>query len=179
MLINIILIIVVIISGWFLVKYNLFIRKSNKIKESEAQIDVLLNQRFDLIPNIIECVKGYTKHESSTLKKLTDLRTSYNKNEFSIEETEKVDKNFNNIMLLAEAYPDLKANTQFLDLQNTLKEIENKLSYARSNYNNVVTSYNNLVESIPSNIIAKIFVFEKKELFKLDIDKKEDIKIKF
>ena len=179
MLINIILIIVVIISEWFLVKYNLFIRKSNKIKESEAQIDVLLNQRFDLIPNIIECVKGYTKHESSTLKELTDLRTSYNKNEFSIEETEKVDKNFNNIMLLAEAYPDLKANTQFLDLQNTLKEIENKLSYARSNYNNVVTSYNNLVESVPSNIIAKIFVFEKKELFKLDIDKKEDIKIKF
>lgn len=179
MLINIILIIVVIISGWFLVKYNLFIRKSNKIKESEAQIDVLLNQRFDLIPNIIECVKGYTKHESSTLKKLTDLRTSYNKNEFSIEETEKVDKNFNNIMLLAEAYPDLKANTQFLDLQNTLKEIENKLSYARSNYNNVVTSYNNLVESVPSNIIAKMFAFEKKELFKLDIDKKEDIKIKF
>lgn len=179
MLINIILIIVVIISGWFLVKYNLFIRKSNKIKESEAQIDVLLNQRFDLIPNIIECVKGYTKHESSTLKKLTDLRTSYNKNEFSIEETEKVDKNFNNIMLLVEAYPDLKANTQFLDLQNTLKEIENKLSYARSNYNNVVTSYNNLVESVPSNIIAKMFAFEKKELFKLDIDKKEDIKIKF
>lgn len=179
MLINIILIVVVIISGWFLVEYNLFIRKSNKIKESEAQIDVLLNQRFDLIPNIIECVKGYTKHESSTLKELTDLRTSYNKNEFSIEETEKVDKNFNNIMLLAEAYPDLKANTQFLDLQNTLKEIENKLSYARSNYNNVVTSYNNLVESVPSNIIAKMFVFEKKELFKLDIDKKEDIKIKF
>lgn len=179
MLINIILIIVVIISGLFLVEYNLFIRKSNKIKESEAQIDVLLNQRFDLIPNIIECVKGYTKHESSTLKELTDLRTSYNKNEFSIEETEKVDKNFNNIMLLAEAYPDLKANTQFLDLQNTLKEIENKLSYARSNYNNVVTSYNNLVESVPSNIIAKIFVFEKKELFKLDVDKKEDIKIKF
>ena len=106
MLINIILIIVVIISGWFLVEYNLFIRKSNKIKESEAQIDVLLNQRFDLIPNIIECVKGYTKHESSTLKELTDLRTSYNKNEFSIGETEKVDKNFNNIMLLAEAYPE-------------------------------------------------------------------------
>lgn len=90
------------------------------------------------------------------------MRTSYNKNEFSIEETEKVNKNFNNIMLLAEVYPDLKANTQFLELQNTLKEMENKLSYARSSYNYVVTSYNNLVESVPSNIIAKIFVFEKK-----------------
>lgn len=179
MIINICLIIVIIITGILLIDYNRFVRKNNKVKERQSHIDVLLNQRFDLIPNIIECVKGYTKHESSTLKELTNLRTSYNKNEFSIEETEKVDKNFNNIMFLVEAYPDLKANTQFLDLQNTLKEIENKLSYARSNYNNVVTSYNNLVESVPSNIIAKMFVFEKKELFKLDIDKKEDIKIKF
>ena len=97
----------------------------------------------------------------------------------SIEETEKVDKNFNNIMFLVEAYPDLKANTQFLDLQNTLKEIENKLSYARSNYNNVVTSYNNLVESVPSNIIAKIFIFSKKKLFEIEDKEKENNKLDF
>ena len=148
MLINIILIVVVIISGWFLIEYNLFIRKSNKIKESEAQIDVLLNQRFDLIPNIIECVKGYTKHESSTLKELTDLRTSYNKNEFSIEETEKVDKNFNNIMFLVEAYPDLKANTNFLQMQDELKETENKIASARQFYNDVVLQYNNKIQML-------------------------------
>ena len=179
MLINIILIIIVIISGLFLVEYNRFIRNNNKIKERESQIDVLLNQRFDLIPNIVECVKGYAKHESSTLKELTSLRSSYNKDNFDVKDAEKADKDFNKVMLLAEAYPDLKANTQFIELQNTLREIENKLSYARSSYNDVVTNYNNLVESVPSNIIAKIFAFEKKELFKLDNDKKENIKIDF
>ena len=179
MLINIILIVVVIISGWFLIEYNLFIRKSNKIKESEAQIDVLLNQRFDLIPNIIECVKGYTKHESSTLKELTDLRTSYNKNEFSIGETEKVDKNFNNIMLLVEAYPDLKANENFISLQADLKETEDKVSYARQFYNDTVLTYNNLREQFPSNIIANMFKFGKIDFFKTDEKDKEAPQVKF
>ena len=179
MLINIILLIIVIITGMIIGTYNKFIRKNNRVKEKESQIDVLLNQRFDLIPNIVECVKGYAKHESSTLEELTSLRSSYNNHGFSIEETESIDKKFNNVMMLAESYPDLKANTQFLSLQNNLNEIENKLSYARSNYNNAVTSYNNLVESVPSNIIAKIFVFEKKELFKLENDKRENIKVDF
>ena len=179
MLINIILLIIVIITGMIITNYNKFIRKNNRIKEKESQIDVLLNQRFDLIPNIVECVKGYAKHESSTFEELTSLRASYNNHGFSIEETESIDKKFNNVMMLAESYPDLKANTQFLSLQNNLNEIENKLSYARSNYNNAVTSYNNLVESVPSNIIAKIFAFEKKELFKLENDKRENIKVDF
>ena len=179
MLINILLIIVIIISGMIIGTYNKFIRKNNRVKEKESQIDVLLNQRFDLIPNLVDCVKGYAKHESSTLEELTSLRSSYNNHGFSIEETENIDKKFNNIMMLAESYPDLKANTQFLSLQNNLNEIENKLSYARSNYNNAVTSYNNLVESVPSNIIAKIFAFEKKELFKLEDNKKENVKVDF
>ena len=179
MLINILLIIVIILSGMIIGTYNKFIRKNNRVKEKESQIDVLLNQRFDLIPNIVECVKGYAKHESSTLEELTSLRSSYDNHGFSIEETESIDKKFNNVMMLAESYPDLKANTQFLSLQNNLNEIENKLSYARSNYNNAVTSYNNLVESVPSNIIAKIFAFEKKELFKLEDNKRENIKVDF
>ena len=179
MLINIILLIIVIITGMIITNYNKFIRKNNRVKEKESQIDVLLNQRFDLIPNIVECVKGYAKHESSTLEELTSLRSSYNNHGFSIEETESIDKKFNNVMMLAESYPDLKANTQFLSLQNNLNEIENKLSYARSNYNSAVTSYNNLVESVPSNIIAKIFAFEKKELFKLEDNKKENVKVDF
>lgn len=179
MLINILLIIVIILSGMIIGTYNKFIRKNNRVKEKKSQIDVLLNQRFDLIPNIVECVKGYAKHESSTLEELTSLRSSYNNHGFSIEETESIDKKFNNVMMLAESYPDLKANTQFLSLQNNLNEIENKLSYARLNYNNAVTSYNNLVESVPSNIIAKIFAFEKKELFKLEDNKKENVKVDF
>lgn len=177
MLINICLIVVIIITGSMIKTYNKFIKKGNKVKEATSGIDVLLNQRFDLIPNIVETVKGYTKHESKTLEDLTKLRSSYNNHGFSIEETENIDKKFNNIMMLAESYPDLKANSEFLSLQDTLQDIEDKLVYARTNYNNAVTSYNNLVESVPSNIIAKIFAFEKQELFKLEDSKKENIKI--
>lgn len=93
MIINICLIIVIIITGILLIDYNRFVRKNNRVKERQSHIDVLLNQRFDLIPNIVETVKGYAKHESSTLEELVNLRSSYNNKEFSIEETEKVDKN--------------------------------------------------------------------------------------
>jgi len=179
MIINICLIIVIIITGILLIDYNRFVRKNNKVKERQSQIDVLLNQRFDLIPNIVETVKGYAKHESSTLEELVNLRSSYNNKGFSIEETEKVDKKFNNIMMLAESYPDLKANTQFLSLQNSLNDIENKLNYARTSYNDAVTSYNNLVESVPSNVVAKMFSFERKELFKIDEEKKANVKVNF
>ena len=179
MIINICLIIVIIITGILLIDYNRFVRKNNKVKERQSHTDVLLNQRFDLIPNIVETVKGYAKHESSTLEELVNLRSSYNNKGFSIEETEKVDKKFNNIMMLAESYPDLKANTQFLSLQNSLNDIENKLNYARTSYNNAVTSYNNLVESVPSNIIAKMFSFKRKELFKIDEEKRNNVKVNF
>lgn len=179
MIINICLIIVIIITGILLIDYNRFVRKNNKVKERQSQIDVLLNQRFDLIPNIVETVKGYAKHEKGTLEELVNLRSSYNNKGFSIEETEKVDKKFNNIMMLAESYPDLKANTQFLGLQNSLNDIENKLNYARTSYNDAVTSYNNLVESVPSNIIAKMFSFKRKELFKIDEEKRNNVKVNF
>lgn len=179
MIINICLIIVIIITGILLIDYNRFIKKNNKVKERQSQIDVLLNQRFDLIPNLVETVKGYAKHESGTLQEVVNLRSSYNNHGFSIDETEKVDKKINNIMMLAESYPDLKANSQFLSLQDDLNNIEEKLNYARTSYNNAVTSYNNLVESVPSNIIAKIFSFKRKELFKIDEEKRNNIKVNF
>ena len=179
MAINICLIIVVIITGMLLSSYNRFVRANNRVSESESAIDVLLNQRFDLLPNIIETVKGYTKHESGTLEELVKLRSSYNNDGFSIDETEKINKKFGSIIALAENYPELKANSQFMSLQSTLSDIENKLNSARLFYNNAVTRYNNMVESIPSNIVAKIFGFNKKELFKLDDSKKENIKVSF
>lgn len=179
MIINICLIIVIIITGILLIDYNRFVRKNNKVKERQSHIDVLLNQRFDLIPNIVETVKGYAKHEKGTLEELVNLRSSYNNKGFSIKETEEVDKKFNNIMMLAESYPDLKANTQFLSLQNSLNDIENKLNYARTSYNDAVTSYNNLVESVPSNVVAKMFSFKRKELFKIDEEKKANVKVNF
>lgn len=179
MIINICLIIVIIITGILLIDYNRFVRKNNKVKERQSHIDVLLNQRFDLIPNLVETVKGYAKHESATLQEVVNLRSSYNNHGFSIDETEKIDKKINNIMMLAESYPDLKANSQFLSLQKDLNDIENKLNYARTSYNNAVTSYNNLVESVPSNVVAKMFSFERKELFKIDDEKRNNVKVNF
>ena len=108
-----------------------------------------------------------------------NARRFYQNNGFSTKETEKIDNQINNLMAIAESYPDLKANADFLNLQSNLNEIENKLSYARSNYNNAVTSYNNLVESVPSNIIAKIFAFSKKKLFEIEDKEKENNKLEF
>lgn len=179
MLINVILIIIVIITGFILVSYNSFIRSNNRVKQRESAIDVLLNQRFELLPNLIETVKGYSKHESSTFENLSKLRSSYNNSNFSVDETNKIDKEFGRLFAIAESYPELKANTNFLDLQSNLTEIENKLNTARMRYNDAVTSFNNKVESVPSNIIAKIFGFTQKDLFKIEDSKKESIKVDF
>ncbi len=177
MLINIILFIVIILSGYLIVTYNKFVRANNYVKQKASSIDVLLNQRFELLPNLIETVKGYSKHETSTFEKLTKLRSTYNNSDFSVNQTNKIDKEFVKLFALVESYPELKANENFLDLQASLKEIENKLSIARMNYNDATTYYNNKVESVPSNIVAKIFRFEHKDLFTIDDSKKENIKV--
>jgi len=177
MIINIVLFIVMILTGCVLINYNRFIRTNNRVKETESQIDILLKKRFDLLPNLIECVKGYTKHENETLTDLTKMRSNYDKSDFSIDETEKIDKKFGKILAIAEAYPDLKASEQFLNLQDNLLKIEDELNESRLYYNRIVTHYNNLVEVIPSNIVAKMFSFEKKELFKVDDTNKENVKV--
>ena len=177
MLINICLIVVIIITGSVLANYNRFIRLNNKVKEKESKIDILLNQRFDLIPNLVECVKGYTKHEGGTFENLARLRSSYNNNGFNINEAEKINNEFGKLMAIVENYPELKASSQFMNLQANLRQIEDKLNYARIEYNNMVTRFNNLVEQIPSNIVAKIFNFETKELFKIEEEKKENIRV--
>ncbi len=177
MIINICLVIVIILTLVMIAGYNRFIRSNNAIKESTSAIDVLLKQRFDLLPNIIECVKGYAKHEKTTLEELVKLRNNYNSNGFSVSEAEEIDKKFVSIMALSENYPELKANEQFLSLQNSLVEIENGINEARLSYNRRVTRFNNLVESVPSNIVAKIFGFEKQELFKANEEEKQNIKV--
>ena len=177
MLINIILFIIVIITASLIAMYNNFIKANNMVKQKSSAIDVLLNQRFELLPNLIETVKGYSKHESSTFENLAKLRNTYNNSNFSVNQTNKIDKEFVKLLAITENYPELKANSNFLDLQANLKEIENKLSIARMNYNDATTYYNNKVESVPSNIVAKIFGFEQKELFTLDDSKKENVKV--
>ena len=177
-MIDIGLIIVIVVISIILIIYNNLVRQKNNVKKAESGIDIALKQRFDLIPNLVECVKGYSEHESTTLEEIVEQRTAYNNNgELDIKEAEKINKNLNHIIAVAESYPDLKASEQYGNLQQSLARIEEKLQYARNIYNNEVTKYNNSIETVPSNLIAKIFAFEKAELFRIDEDIRDNIEI--
>lgn len=170
----VLLIVIFIILG----KYNSLIKLQNRVKKAKANIEIYLNKRFELIPNIVESVKGYTKHEGSTLENIVSLRNQYNSNQnMSMNEAGKMNDQLNRYLAIVENYPDLKANTQFISLQNQLREIEDELEYSRRIYNDEVTRYNTLIETVPSNIVANIFAFKKAELFQIEEHKKENIKI--
>ena len=178
MIINICLMIVIVLIVLVLGYYNKLVKQKNHVKQAESGIDIVLKQRFDLIPNIVECVKGYSKYESETLEDLVEARTSYNKKDgLDIKQAEIINDKVNRLLAVAESYPELKSNEQYLNLQNRLSEIEDKLQYARSTYNSAVTKYNTSIETIPCNIVAKMFVFEKYELFKIEDDTRENINV--
>ena len=169
-------IIVAIIIIYFLAKYNKLVKLKNSVKQSESGIDVYLNQRFDLIPNLVECVKGYAKHEEEIFENITKLRTEY-MNHKNIKDAEKLNNNINNILAVAEGYPGLKASEQFLNLQKNLVKMESQLQAARRIYNNDVTKYNTEIQSVPTNVIAGIFRFKKLDLFQIEEYKRENIDI--
>ena len=178
----IILGIVVVLAMFIISTYNNLVVLRNRAKDQWAQVDVQLKTRFDLIPNLVETVKGYAKHESETLEKVIAARNNYANAKTDAEKLEaskEMSRGVMNIMALAEAYPDLKANTNFVDLQNQLKEVEEKISYARQFYNDSVLMYNNKVEMIPSNIVASIFGFKKSEFFEADEKERENVQVKF
>ena len=172
----IILIILSIIIITILSIYNVLIKLKNHVNQSKSGIDVYLNQRFDLIPNLVECVKAYSKHENEVFENIVELRNSYNKTK-NLNDGSKLNNNLNKILLIAEEYPELKASEQFLNLQKNLTKIESQLQAARRIYNNDVTKYNTKIESIPSNIVAKLFGFKPFELFQIEDYKKENINI--
>ena len=179
----IVLIIIVAIIAVVISIYNSLVQSRNKVKNSWSQIEVQLQRRFDLIPNLVETVKGYMKHEEETLTKVTELRTSWAKAS-SINEKAELDNKLSDvlktIMAVSENYPDLKANQGFLQLQQELKETENKISYSRQFYNDSVTIYNTKVETIPTNIVASLFGFKTEELFKVDSEEaKQNVKVNF
>lgn len=178
MVINVCLIVVIIVTSAIILLYNRLVKAKNSVKKAEAGIDVVLKQRFDMIPNLVECVKGYSTHESETLEQVVAKRAAYNNNsEMDIKEAEELNRSINRIMAVAESYPDLKANSQYLNLQEKLSRIEEKLQYARSIYNNEVTKYNNLIETVPSSLVAKIFAFERSDLFSIDDGDRENVVI--
>lgn len=174
----VILFIVLVILLSVLKMYNDFIKLKNKIKQSESGIDVYLNQRFDLIPNLVECVKLYTKYETETLDKIVELRNSYNQNNgLDFEKATELNNNINKILVVAENYPELKSSEQYLNLQKNLSKVESQLQAARRIYNNDVTNYNTKIDTVPANIIAAIFGFKKADLFQIEEYKKENINI--
>ena len=178
----ILIIIVVLILIYLGLTYNSFVVLRNRVKDQWAQIDVQLKRRFDLIPNLVETVKGYTKHESETLENVIKARNTYltaTTPEGQMEADGELTKAVSKLFALAESYPDLKANTNFMSLQGQLEETENKISSARQFYNDTVLKYNNKVEVIPSNIVASLFHFEKESFFKANEQERENVQVKF
>ena len=155
--------------------YNKLVNARNKVKDQFAQIDVQLKRRSDMIPNLVETVKGYAKHEENTFKEVIEARNKMNTAGNINEELEASNKLF----ALSEAYPELKSNENFLSLQKDLKETEDKLSYARQFYNDSVLMYNNTREKFPSNIVANIFGFKEINFFKASEKEKEVPNVKF
>lgn len=179
----IILIIVVLLILFIISVYNSLVTLRQRVKNSFGQMDVQLQRRFDLIPNLVETVKGYMTHESDTLAKVTELRTAW-AGAKTVDEKAKLDNEFSNtlktIMAVAEAYPDLKANQNFESLQNELTETEDKISYSRQFYNDTVTKYNTKLELFPSNIVAGMFHFTAESLFEVDsAEARKNVKVDF
>lgn len=178
----IVIALLVVIAGWFFGTYNKLINLRNKKDDQWSQIEVQLKRRADLIPNVIETVKGYAKHEKSTFEEVIKARNTYvsaKTPEDEMKASGEVTQALNKLFALAESYPDLKANENFLSLQNDLKETEDKISYARQFYNDTVLSYNNKVEMVPSNIVANIANFKKASFFEAEEKDKEIPKVSF
>ena len=170
---------VVIFIIWI---YNSFIRLKNQVDNAWAQIDVQLKRRSDLIPNLIETVKGYAKHEKGVLNDVTKARTEVMKAETPKEKAnanESLTGTLKSLFAVAENYPDLKANQNFLQLQEELVGTENKVSYSRQFYNDMVMRFNTKLETFPANVFASLFGFTRKELFEASESEKKNVKVKF
>jgi len=169
---GVVLILLIVIAAWLIWTYNRFIRHKNNVREAWSGIDVQLKRRHNLIPNVIEAVKGYMGHEQGTLDSLTRLRTGTDTGE-SVSRIAQHESNLSRaiggILAVAEGYPDLKANAGFLDLQQKLHETEEQVQLARRYYNGTVRDWNVLVESFPSNLIAGILRFQLAEFFEIEL----------
>lgn len=155
--------------------YNSIIRLKHNVDKSESGIDVYLQQRFDLIPNLVEVTKTYMNYENDILEKIAKLRATYNQTKDANASNE-LNNQYKSIMAVVENYPDLKANEQFLKLQKSLVKIESQLQAARRIYNNDVTKYNTKISTFPNNLIANMFGFKERDLFVLDGEDKVEVK---
>jgi len=172
---------IVIVLLW-ITGYNSLVKYKNWIEESWAQIDVQLKRRFDLIPNLVETVKGFAKHEQETLEKVIQARNSIasgGTREEQMAASDEMSGALKSIFALSESYPDLKSNQNYLMLQEELSGTENKISYARQLYNTTVMKYNTKIQSIPTNIVASIHKFAKVEMLQTAETERENVKVSF
>ncbi len=182
MWIIIIVAIVVVILLALIGLYNNLVSLKMRVKNAWAQIDTQLKRRFDLIPNLVETVKGYAAHEKETLEKVVEARNTYvtaSTVEEKAEANNQLTSTLKNLFALSEAYPDLKANENFLALQTELSGTEDKIAYSRQFYNDTVQMYNTAIMKFPANIISGMFGFKEEAFFKIDESEKEPVKVQF
>ncbi len=178
----IIAVVVVLLILYVMGTYNTLVKLRNRVKDQWAQIEVLLKRRADLIPNLVETVKGYAGHEKSTLEGVIEARNkaiSATTPQEEMKASGELSQALSRLLALTEAYPDLKANTNFMDLQNNLKEAEDKISFGRQFYNDTVLKYKDKLEMFPSNIIASIFGFKPEPFFEASESDREVPKVQF
>jgi LemA protein len=171
-IIYLLILILVVIIIWLIVIFNRFIRGKNLIGEAWSGIDVQLKRRYDLIPNLVESVKGYSQHERKLFEDIANIRSQAMAIQGVIEKGQvetALTQQLRSLIAVAESYPDLKANQNFLDLQKNLVAIEDEIQLARRYYNGTVRDFNILVESFPSNIIALIFAFKRADFFEIEV----------
>lgn len=177
----IIIAIIVLILIYFGLTYNSLVKLSNTVKEAFSTMDVYLKKRWDLIPNIVETVKGYAKHEKSTLKEIIELRNSAYDNMTTNEKVtvnSELSQEINKLMAIAESYPDLKANENFKDLSKQLTKVEDDIANSRKYYNGAVRIFNDKVQMFPSNIVAGILGFKEQKMFEVNKTERENVKVK-
>lgn len=175
-------VVIVAVLVFVITTYNTLVRLRNKVKNAFAQIDTQLQRRFDLIPNLVETVKGFATHEKELLENVTASRNGYahaTSNGEKMAMNNQLTANLRSLFAVVENYPDLKANTNFLKLQDELSETEDKVTYARQFYNDAVTIYNDKIQMFPGNMVAGIFGFREEELFNTDDDAKGAPKVQF
>jgi LemA protein len=174
--------VVVILLFYYVGVYNRLIRLRNQGEEAASAIDAHLKQRYDLVPNLVETVKGYAKHEQGTLTAVIAARNKA-MSASTLEEKDEANKGFSatlkSLFALSEAYPDLKANAGFLDLQKQLQRIEEQLLSARKYYNAVIKQYNTITEVFPSSIVASVSHFSKKQYLAVEEEAKARVQVKF
>ena len=178
----VVVLLVVIIIGWYISTYNKIMRLKNTVEEAWSTIDVQLKKRYDLIPNLVNTVKGYAAHERGTLEATIAARNAAMTatGEAKIEAENALSSTLRSLFALQEAYPNLKADAQFLNLQHQLQQIENELSAARRYYNGTVKSFNTLFDVFPSNIVARRTRLQKRKLFELDSpEERTNVKVEF